>query len=105
MKDLLQIKGRRYLVTGAASGIGRATSLLLSEMGAKVLLVDINEENLIAVQKECEGETDILVLDLTDANIINKNSNKLSFGKWFSFIMQYPTNKESYLPHSFSAYA
>ena len=70
MKDLLQIKGRRYLVTGAASGIGRATSLLLSEMGAKVLLVDINEDGLLQVQSECQGETEILVLNLIDSDSI-----------------------------------
>lgn len=88
MKDLLRVEGRHYMVTGAASGIGRATALLLSEMGAKVLLVDINEENLIAVQKECEGETDILVLDLTDANAIKimVKEKVSSFGKLNGFV-------------------
>ena len=88
MKDLLQVKDRHYIVTGAASGIGRATSLLLSEMGAKVLLVDINEENLRKVQNECQGNTDILVLDLTNADCIKTaiKEKVVSFGKLNGFV-------------------
>lgn len=88
MRDLLNIKDRRYLVTGAASGIGRATALLLSEMGAKVLLVDIDEEKLRMVQSECENETDVLVLDLTDDSAIKPSiKEKIStFGKLHGFV-------------------
>ena len=88
MKDLLQIKDRHYMVTGAASGIGRATALLLSEMGAKVLLVDINEESLLKVKNECLGESDILVLDLTDADAIKTavKEKVATFGKLNGFV-------------------
>lgn len=88
MKDLLQIKDRHYMVTGAASGIGRATALLLSEMGANVLLVDINEESLLKVKSECQGETDILVLDLTDADAIKTavKEKVATFGKLNGFV-------------------
>ena len=72
MRDLFQIKNRCYLVTGAASGIGRATALFLSELGAKVLLVDINEQHLMEVQNECQGETDFLILDLMNIESIKK---------------------------------
>lgn len=88
MKDLLDINGRHYMVTGAGSGIGRATALLLSEMGAKVLLVDINKESLLKVQSECKSRTEILELDLTDADAI-KNAVKekvASFGKINGFV-------------------
>lgn len=88
MKDLLQIKDRHYMVTGAASGIGRATALLLSEMGAKVLLVDINEKSLLKVKNECRGETDFLVLDLTDAEAIKTEVKEkvATFGKLNGFV-------------------
>lgn len=88
MKDLLNVKGRSYLVTGAASGIGRATTLLLSEMGAKVLLADINSENLQKVKAECKNETDMLVIDLMDAdNIKNLIRDKVAtFGKLHGFV-------------------
>lgn len=76
------------MVTGAASGIGRATALLLSEMGAKVLLVDINEEQLKEVQSECRGITDILVLDLTDVETIKGavKEKVAIFGKLNGFV-------------------
>jgi 3-oxoacyl-[acyl-carrier protein] reductase len=40
-QDLLGLKGRRVLVSGAASGIGRATALLLAQLGADLALVDV----------------------------------------------------------------
>jgi NAD(P)-dependent dehydrogenase (short-subunit alcohol dehydrogenase family) len=39
-----RLEGRVALVTGGASGIGRATVYRLAEEGAKVLLTDINDE-------------------------------------------------------------
>lgn len=88
MTSLTDLSGRSYLITGAASGIGKATTLLLSEMGARLLLVDINEENLIKVQKECKNETDMLLVDLTDAESIKQSiKNKVSdFGKINGFV-------------------
>lgn len=40
------IKGKRALITGAAGGIGRATAVLLDQMGAIVTIGDINAEGL-----------------------------------------------------------
>lgn len=38
--------GRRVFLTGAASGIGRATALLLAQHGAELFLTDVNAEGL-----------------------------------------------------------
>lgn len=43
MDDLLQLAGKRCVVTGAASGMGAATAALLVEQGAEVVGVDIKE--------------------------------------------------------------
>ena len=37
---------RNVLVTGAGSGIGRATALMLGEQGAGVILVDQNQDTV-----------------------------------------------------------
>jgi NAD(P)-dependent dehydrogenase (short-subunit alcohol dehydrogenase family) len=42
----MRFEGKRVLVTGAASGIGRATALLFAGEGAQVIIGDINEAGL-----------------------------------------------------------
>jgi 3-oxoacyl-[acyl-carrier protein] reductase len=46
------VADRVVLVTGAASGMGRATAHLLADEGARVGIVDRNAEGLAAVEKE-----------------------------------------------------
>jgi 3-oxoacyl-[acyl-carrier protein] reductase len=46
------IRGKRALVTGAASGIGRAIALELARQGANLFLIDINERELNAAAGE-----------------------------------------------------
>ena len=49
----LNLSGRRYLITGASSGIGKATSILLSRLGAELALVDLNVDGLKCTQTLC----------------------------------------------------
>ena len=50
------IEGKTILVTGAASGMGKATALTCSQMGAKVIAADFNAEGLAGTMSELEGE-------------------------------------------------
>ena len=67
------VEGKVVVVTGAASGMGRATALLFGDEGARVALLDINKEPLDAVVKEMtEAGHDARgwVLDLSDGAAI-----------------------------------
>jgi NAD(P)-dependent dehydrogenase (short-subunit alcohol dehydrogenase family) len=51
----LEIAGQTAVVTGAASGIGRATAIALAEVGARVLACDIDELGAQQVASEICG--------------------------------------------------
>lgn len=66
MKDF---KDRRVLVTGAGSGIGRATALAFAAEGAHVLATDISEQTVAETQSLIEaagGRCDTYVADVGD---------------------------------------
>jgi NAD(P)-dependent dehydrogenase (short-subunit alcohol dehydrogenase family) len=48
----IDLRGKSGIVTGAASGIGKAAALHLSAMGASLALVDINRDGLEATVRE-----------------------------------------------------
>ena len=54
------------LVTGASSGIGRATALLLAENGARVVAVGRSEKELNALRDEAQGYEGTLKIQLAD---------------------------------------
>jgi NAD(P)-dependent dehydrogenase (short-subunit alcohol dehydrogenase family) len=49
------LDGKSLLITGAASGIGRATALKAHAEGASVMLADVNDENGEALRAEIAG--------------------------------------------------
>jgi short-subunit dehydrogenase len=60
------IRGKKALVTGAASGIGRAIALALARQGADLYLLDVNEANLSAVADEARRYGVTVVESLCD---------------------------------------
>ena len=50
------LEGKTILITGAASGIGKCTTIECSKLGAKLVMVDLNAEGLEAVKPQLEGE-------------------------------------------------
>lgn len=55
-KELRSIRGSVALVTGAASGMGRATARLFAEEGAHVAVTDVNGDGASAVAAEIVAE-------------------------------------------------
>jgi 2-hydroxycyclohexanecarboxyl-CoA dehydrogenase len=65
----MRLDGKIALVTGGASGIGKATALEFARQGAQVIIADINADGAAMVQKEAEGTGLALAfsqLDLAD---------------------------------------
>ena len=52
---MLDVNGASAIVTGGASGLGAATARLLAGKGAKVVLIDMNEQKGEEVAKEING--------------------------------------------------
>ena len=53
----MEINGRvSAVVTGGASGLGEATSRMLSSMGAKVAIFDLDTDKGLAISKEINSD-------------------------------------------------
>lgn len=67
MINPLELTGKTVLVTGASSGIGRDVALLLSQLGARVILSARNRERLNGTMALLEGASHVIeAFDLTD---------------------------------------
>ena len=70
---LFDVEGVRALVTGAASGIGRAFAEVLADSGARVTLADFAPERLTQVADELAGrggDVRASVVDVTDPEAV-----------------------------------
>ncbi len=67
----MRVRGSVVVITGASSGIGRATALLLARKGASLVLAARREDALAEVARLCEAagaEVAALPTDVTDAD-------------------------------------
>lgn len=71
----MQIAGQRIVITGAASGIGRATLDLLAQQPARILAVDVNATLLneaLHTLTGCPAQIASLACDLTDQACVDR---------------------------------
>ncbi|WP_458687123.1 SDR family oxidoreductase [Nocardia tengchongensis] len=68
------LSGKKTLITGAASGIGRATALAAARKGARLVLTDVNAEGLDATAESIRsagGTVELaLALDVSDYDAV-----------------------------------
>ncbi|MDB2438164.1 SDR family oxidoreductase [Hellea sp.] len=72
-------KDKICVVTGAASGIGRALAISLAESGAQLALSDINAEGLSETVQMVGGSNKVMsdVFDMADAQAISDYADKV----------------------------
>ena len=72
------LEGKTILVTGASSGIGKATAIECSKLGAKVIATARNKERLEETMSELSGEGHKMFLcDLTDSKAMAEMVSQL----------------------------
>jgi 2-hydroxycyclohexanecarboxyl-CoA dehydrogenase len=75
MPDLKQFNEQVAIITGGASGIGRASALRLAEEGAAVAIADLNREGACELARHIcaqDGRAIALQVDVTDTSSVRK---------------------------------
>jgi 3-oxoacyl-[acyl-carrier protein] reductase len=83
LPKVLSLEGRRALVAGAASGIGRATAVCLAELGADLVLADREPLDAVRAEVGAAGRMALALQgDLTDEAFLQRI---IATGPYFSF--------------------
>lgn len=71
---------KTVILTGGASGIGRAIARLFAKQGASVFIFDINEKGCSALDSEIRtdgGNSHSIILDVSDQNQVHKGIHEV----------------------------
>jgi 2-keto-3-deoxy-L-fuconate dehydrogenase len=78
-KDMFSLKNKTAVITGAASGIGRATAIVFAKQGAAVHLLDMNESAMDIVANEIKNSgANAMAYQL---DVVNQDAVKTAFEK------------------------
>ena len=70
--QIINLKDKNIIITGAASGIGRETAITASRLGANVIMLDLSEDGLKETTYLLDGNNhSYYITDLTDTEIIS----------------------------------
>ena len=72
---MIDLKGKKVLVTGASGGIGKAIAVELSSNGADLCLTGRNKSELESLQKLIGGNCEIIISDLSKSEGIDELAN------------------------------
>jgi NAD(P)-dependent dehydrogenase (short-subunit alcohol dehydrogenase family) len=91
--EKMDIKDKVAVITGGASGLGLATAKLLKEKGAKLMLLDLNEDNAKAAVEELGDISDYSITNVIEEDsvkaAIDKTCRKIRRCKYFSKLCWY----------------
>lgn len=74
-----RLKGKTAIITGAASGIGKATAVLFAAEGARMVLADLNDEILQSVAAGIDPEGKTILSRATDVSVDTEVKNLVEF--------------------------
>jgi len=66
------LENKRALITGGASGIGKATAMRFLEEGVKVAILDRDETACDQIQEELAGLAAVIVADVSDSEAVKR---------------------------------
>jgi 3-oxoacyl-[acyl-carrier protein] reductase len=74
----MKLDGKIAVVTGAASGLGRAISLRFAKEGARLILADVNEEGLEETQRQIGSGGGVIMKKIVDVSSYGDVANMIS---------------------------
>ena len=73
ISDLMNLKGKRALITGATGGIGQEMALTIAELGGDLILVDLPDSNYDLIKESILSNWNVDI-NCIDCNLEDENS-------------------------------
>lgn len=71
------LKNKRVLITGGARGIGAATAARFQEEGARVVVLDLDDEELTRIEKDLPSLSGTVCADVSDEEAVTRAFDEL----------------------------